>query len=282
MSKIEKALDRARGERGNWPALVAVANDDDRPATGTALAAEWPGHAVTVETIARMTGGELRLLEADELSSRGIIRPEQGEDPAVQVFRDLRTKIVQQNQGHNAVILVTAVTRHSGSSFIARNLAAAFAFDPAKTALLVDCNLKNPSVHQLLDDGAAPGLTDYLEKPGIDIGDIILPVGVSRLRVIAAGGRREIPAEYFTSHRMRRLMDALRRRYRERFIVLDGPPMSEIADIRVLSELSDYTIVVARYGHATNTQMENGLKAIDKRTLLGVVFNDEPRIPSFG
>jgi capsular exopolysaccharide synthesis family protein len=195
------------------------------------------------------------------------------------VFRELRTKIVQQSQGQNAVILVTSVSKGSGGSFIAQNLGAAFAFDMGKTALLIDCNLKNPSVHKLLANASAPGLTDYFENPDLDIKQIIHPVGIARYRVITAGKRREILEEHFTSVKMKHLMDTVRRRYRERFVILDGPPMSHIADIRILSELADYVLVVARYARCTNTQIAKCLDAVGERKLLGIVFNDEPRIP---
>jgi len=111
---------------------------------------------------------------------------------------------------------------------------------------------------------------------------IIRPVGISRFRVIAAGKRRDIPTEYFTSFKMRRLIDAVRRRYLERFIILDGPSMADIADIRVLSELCDYVILVGRYGHVTGAQIDNCVKEINGKKMLGVVFNDEPRIPQIG
>jgi capsular exopolysaccharide synthesis family protein len=235
--------------------------------------------AVSPETIGRMSVSESRLLTPGDLAQRGIIRREHIEDPVVQVFRELRTKIIQQTQGQNGVILVTAVSKESGSSFVTQNLAAAFAFDSGKTALLIDCNLKNPNVHRLIGSASVPGLTDYLENPGLDIANIIRPVGIARYRAIGAGKRRDIPAEYFTSVRMKRLIDSVRRRYQERFIILDGPPMSDIADIRILAELSDYVLVVARYGRATNAQIETCLNAISDKKLLGVVFNDEPRIP---
>ena len=206
-----------------------------------------------------------------------------GEGPAssyvLKTFRELRTKIIQQSQEQNAVILVAAVSEGNGGSFVARNLAAAFALDSAKTALLVDCNLRNPSVHQLLPKATLPGLADYFENPEMDVSRIIHPVGIARFRAISTGGLREIPGEYFVSMKMRRLIESLRERYRERFIVLDGPPMSDIADTRILSELSDYVLVVARHGRTTNAQIESGLNAISSRKLLGIVFNDEPRIP---
>ena len=275
MSKIEKALKKAGDERGNLqvvPAPVA----EGRSAPWTALV----GQQIQVpETIGRMAESERRLLSAAELWKRGIIHPQHTEEPAVQVFRELRTKIIQQSEGRNAVILVAAVSEGNGGSFIARNLAAAFAFDSAKTALLVDCNLRNPSVHQLLPQAMLPGLADYFENSEMDVSKIIHPVGIARFRAISTGGLREIPAEYFVSMKMRRLIESLRERYRERFIILDGPPMSDIADARILSELSDYVLVVARHGRATNAQIESGLNAISSRKLLGIVFNDEPRIP---
>lgn len=272
MSKIEKALSRAR-EGGN---LQVVPFAGTMPSPGTAIVADSAAHP---ETIPRMAKSEVRLLGAGVLAQRGIIQPQHSEDPAVQVFRELRTKIVQLSQGKNAVILVTAVSRGCGGSFIAQNLGAAFAFDGGKTALLIDCNLKNPSVHRLLANASAPGLTDYFENPDLEIAEIIHAVGIARYRVITAGNRREILEEHFASVKMRRLMDTLRRRYQERFIIMDGPPMSKIADIRILSELADYVLVVARYGRSTNAQIANSLDAISEKKRLGIVFNEEPRIP---
>jgi Mrp family chromosome partitioning ATPase len=275
MSKIEKALSKAREEQRNLQ-LVSVSGAAGKPATSTDLVTDRAAHS---ETIGRMASGDFRMRSADDLLQHGIIHKSQIEDPAVQVFRELRTKIIQQSKGQNGVILVTGVAKEHGSSFVAQNLGAAFAFDVVRTALVVDCNFRNPSVHRLIANPSAPGLADYLTNPGIDIAEIIHPVGIARLRVIPAGRSPDIQGEHFSSARMKRLIDSVRRRHVERFIVLDGPPMSGIADIRILSELADYVLVVARYGRATNTQIENCLSAIGEGKLLGIVFNDEPRIP---
>jgi Mrp family chromosome partitioning ATPase len=171
------------------------------------------------------------------------------------------------------------VSERCGSSFIARNLGAAFAFDMGKTALLMDCNLKSPSVHKLLGEKAVWGLGEYFRNPDIDIKEIIHPVGIARYRVIPAGQQGDFPEEHFSSEKMRRLMETLRRRYHERFIVVDGPPMSNIADIRILSELVDYVVIVAGYARTTNAQISKCVDAISEKKLIGVVFNDEPRFP---
>lgn len=277
MSKIEKALGRAREDRGNLQ-LVPVSPAPAAPAAGagTALVAHRAAHP---ETIVKMSAGEVKLYAPSDLSALGIIHQERSEDPVVQVFRGLRTKVVQQSQGQSSVVLVTAVSKESGSSFVARNLGAAFAFDTGKTALLVDCNFKNPSVHRWIPSSSGPGLMDYLDNADMDLGAIIRPVGIPRYRAIPAGAPRKIPGEYLSSLKMRRLMDAIRVRYSDRYIIVDGPPMEDLADIRVLSEFSDYVLIVARYGRATSSQIANCLGAVTDRKLLGVVFNDEPYLP---
>jgi len=282
MSKIEKALNKSRGERRERPGAEPGADDYREPLPGTALIPEARGELVRLQDISRMNESEPPLLQPEDLLHRGIIHPQLLDDPAVQAFRDLRTKIILQGQGLNGVVLVSAMSKGSGSSFVSQNLAAAFAFDAGNTALLVDCNLRNPSLHRLLSDPAVPGLTDYLENPDIDLSTIIRPVGISRFRVITAGRKRETPAEYFTTFKMRRLIDSIRRRFQERFVILDGPSMSDIADIRVLSELCDYVILVGRYGRVTGTQIENCVKEVGGAKMLGIVFNDEPRIPHIG
>jgi len=275
MSKIEKALTRAREERGNLP-LVPVPGSAHHVA-GTALLAE---RAARPETIARMAHAEHGLLSPLDLSSYGIISKANIDDPAVQIFRELRTKIVQQSKGGNCIVLVAGVSKGSGASFVARNLSAAFAFDHGKTALLIDCNLRNPSVQKLVGGDPAEGLTDYLENPDIDVGRIIHPVGIARMRAIPAGQRASSDTEHFTSLKMHHLVASLRQRYAERYVVLDAPPMTDSSDIRILAELSDYVLLVARYGRSTTAQIDKCAAAFDPGKLLGVVFNDEPCFPA--
>lgn len=275
MSKIEQALNRARGVReGLYP--VPLRGALPRPATGTALVPDTAAHP---ETISRMALRESRLLSPPELAERGIIDINRPGNPAVQVFRGLRTSIIQQTAGGNAVVLVTGVSCESGSSFVARNLGAAFAFEETRTALVIDCNFRSPGLQRLLANASAPGLTDYLQDPSIDVDKIIHPVGIARLRVIPAGKGPTRQKEFFTSAKMLRLMDSVRRRYLERFVILDGPPVTESADVQILSQFADFVLVVARYGRATQAEIDRCLSAVGDKKLTGIVFNDEPSLP---
>lgn len=282
MSKIEKALSRARRE--NSMALVPTGPRQPSPEQETVTPRAEHGGLVDVESrarasesIARMRRTELRA--PDELETNRIIHSGMLESETVRAFRDIRTKILQRTGGRNAVVMVTAVTQHAGSTFVALNLGAAFAFDASKTALLVDCNLSNPTLQGLVGNGPVAGLTDYLENARMDLAEVLQPIGIERMRVIPAGTLHNTPAEYFTSRRIKRLFDEIRHRYLDRFVILDAPSMADSADARILLDLCDYVLLVVPYGAATSAQIDEAMKAINSDKLLGVVFNDEPRLP---
>lgn len=216
---------------------------------------------------------EPRRLTNDDLDERRIVYPNSPNRVLVNRFRNLRTQLIERSNGNNFTLVVSGVTSGSGSSFVALNLAAAFAFDSSKTALLVDCNLRDPSLHNNLDVVADTGLTDFLEDPDYDIARIIYPTGIPRLRLIPAGSERETPSEFFTSFRMKQFMQAIRRRYPDRFIVLDVAPITESPDARILSELCDYSMLVVPHAGATVSSIEQASMGFSPEKLVGMVIN---------
>jgi protein-tyrosine kinase len=281
VSKIEKALNKAR-TTGSLRVVAPQPAHTERPSDDAPAASNVTAlleqRASASEAIARMQ--DKSPLGKHVLDQNRIIYPELGENGTVRAFREIRTKIIQKAQGRNCMVMVTSATGGGGSSFVTINLGVAFAFDAGKTALLLDCNFKNPALHRLFGRSNSRGLVDYMENSEMDIGEIIHPVGIDRLRVIPAGGQREIPAEYFTSHKMRKLFDSIKQRYRERYIIVDAPPMTESADTHILAELCDYVVLVVPYGRVTDAQIAGCAKAIGEKKLLGIVFNNEPVPPT--
>ncbi|MGX1199795.1 polysaccharide biosynthesis protein [Marinobacter sp. MBR-105] len=216
---------------------------------------------------------EPRRLTHDDLDERRIIYPESRNRALVNRFRDLRTKLLEVSGGNNFTLVVSGASSGAGSSFVALNLAAAFAFDQAKTALIIDCNLREPSLHSTLDVMPETGLTDFLDDPDYDISRILYPTGIPRLRLIPAGSRRETPAEFFTSFRMKQFLQAIRRRYPDRFIVLDTAPISESPDARILTELCDYAMLVVPHGKITAAMAEQAATAFNPDKFVGAVIN---------
>jgi len=212
-------------------------------------------------------------LTATQSAERALIHGTPAASPEVDAFRELRTRLLATSDD-NFVTLVAPVSRGCGGSFTARNLAAAFALDDSKSALLIDCDLRHPSQHLTMRiDPGQGGLIDYLEDPERDIAGILYDTGAARLRLIPAGKSRETVAEYFSSRRMRLLVDSLRSRYPDRYLFLDGPPVLAGPDARILSDLADVIVLVAGYGCDAPATIAQAAAGFDPAKFAGVVFN---------
>lgn len=198
-------------------------------------------------------------------------------DEQLDAFRELRTRLLAMGAGiglYRFTILTVPVTRRSGASFIARNLAVAFTLQEHQRAVLVDCNLRNPSQHiafDLLEE--SDGLFDYLERPQARPDELLFRTELAGLYLIPAGRPSSSAREYFSSHAMRTLLAWLRKT--PCFLVLDGPPVEGSPDARILSELADFVILVAGYGCDTLEGIARAAALFDPTKFAGVVFNNQ-------
>ncbi|GAB2506860.1 XrtA-associated tyrosine autokinase [Pseudoxanthomonas sangjuensis] len=220
---------------------------------------------------------EPKALTPRELEDRRLIHRNDSVRERADAFRELRTRLLALGGDTNFVTLVAPICHGCGGSFVARNLAAAFAFDDSKTALLVDCDALHPSQHTALHvDASQGGLMDYLDERQTDVARILYRTGVPRLRLIPCGSQRETSGESFSSFRMRAMVDSLRSRYPDRYLILDGPPVLGSPDARILSGLADLVVLVAGYGKVTPQQIEKAVASFQPGQVAGVVFNQTP------
>lgn len=220
---------------------------------------------------------EPRALAPGQLEERRLIHREASSRVQSDAFREIRTRLLAMAGTGNFITLVVAVSPRSGASFVARNLAAAFALDEARTSLLIDCNLRYPEQHRALGvDPANGGLVDFLEHPSQGIASKIYATGVPRLRLLPVGDTREGSSEHFSSFRMQALLDSMRHRYADRYLFLDGPPIMGSPDARILSDLADFVVVVAGYGRDTPAAISQAVAHFEPEKLAGVVFNQAP------
>jgi Mrp family chromosome partitioning ATPase len=226
-------------------------------------------------SIARIV--EPMTLTTRTLEERRLIHRDDSVRVQADAFREIRTRLLALGDSNNFVTMVAPVSNRSGASFVARNLATAFAFDEAKTALLIDCDMRHPSQQAALGvDASEGGLIDYLEHPAIGVEKILYHTGIPRLRLIPAGSQREISAEYFSSFRMRAVIDSLRSRYNDRYLFLDSPPVKGSPDARILADLADFVVLVVGYGRDTPDAVNKALANFDPSKVAGVVFNRAP------
>jgi len=212
-------------------------------------------------------------LGEDDLEERKIIYPRMRDKRVLNVFRDIRTKLIERSGNRNFTLMVTSVCEGGGSTFVANNLAASIALDQGKTALIVDCNLYSPASSQLLE-GDHVGFSDFLESPTVAIENIIYATGIPRLRLIPIGKSLDISPEYYTSYRMKQFTEELSGRYSDRYVVLDVPPVGSTTDARILSDCCDFVVLVVPYGKVTKDQLKKSIANFDSDKLIGVIFNN--------
>jgi len=173
------------------------------------------------------------------------------------------------------VLLVTSPNAGDGKSNTAANLAVTMA-SAGKRVVLVDGDLRKPSLHQIFNLENRVGLTSALLS-GNGARSYIQPSGFDNLWVLASGPLPPNPSELLSSPRMRDLMDVLRREADA--VILDSPPALVVTDTTLLAALADATILVAEAGHTRSAALRQAVDGLTRATdrLLGVVLNKAGR-----
>lgn len=188
-------------------------------------------------------------------------------------YKIIKTKILQKTreQGLNT-ILVTSAFRKEGKSVTAANIAISLAKEVAHTVLLVDADLRKPSIHQLFAIEPKMGLTDYLLN-GASLPDLFINPGIDRLLFLPGRFTAESSAELISAPKMEGLVQELKERYKERYIIIDSSPLIESAEALILSNYVDGVILVVEAGKTQLPYIEKALELLKGRNIIGLVLN---------
>lgn len=276
MSKIEEALKKARIENQK-SAGTDSANHLSKK--GRVISGNIKGVVKPVSSSLIKMMKEDDSVTDEDLQNKSLIVPDVQQSGVTDSFRRLRTQILKNAKDENFIVLVTSCVDGADSSFVSMNMGAAFSFDETKTSLVIDCDINSAYLEEMLSLENEKGLVNFLENDNIKVNDLLHDVGIRRLRVIPSGFKTKSECEYFTTERMKILLDGLVERYHDRYIVLNAPSLDKSADANILVDLVDYVVVVVPYGRVTDSDLEERLRKIDKTKLLGVVLNDVPGWP---
>lgn len=214
------------------------------------------------------------LWSQEELYDRKVIFAGMRQRELLNALREIKIKLLQKSKSDNIVVLVASVSSEGGSSFVGFNLAATFALDLHKTALYVDCNPYGSPADRYIVTPVELGLTQYLTDNNVQLKRIIYPSGVERLRVIPSGGSSESAAEFFSSKRMEVLVQEIKNRYPDRFIVLDAPSIQQSTEARILSQYCDHAVLVVPFGKAVTDEVLAAVDAVGREKFAGLIFNN--------
>jgi capsular exopolysaccharide synthesis family protein len=213
---------------------------------------------------------------------------------SIEQFRGLRSQIYQfLDSGPLKTILVSSGMPAEGKTFVAANLAMNLARNKSQNILLIDADLRNPSLHTILGAPNVPGLAEYLAGAA-EVNDILQRN--QNPRVVEAGGLRSIPdvtfipggmggdsaSELVANHRIEKLIATLSPHFD--WIVVDSPPVLVFTDAVDIARAADAVLLVARGAATPYTVAQRAQAAFSNSRILGFVLNavkDVPRNSSY-
>jgi capsular exopolysaccharide synthesis family protein len=167
-------------------------------------------------------------------------------------------------------LVVTSTLPQEGKSTSAANLACALARRSQQKTLLLDGDLRRPSLARLFGLGKILGVSDWLQGE-CSPADSIYHLEEAGLWVLPAGNILRNPLELMQSGKLSNLMDQLTSWFD--WIVIDTPPVLPLADTSIWTRLADGVLLVARQGTTEREQLQRGLEAIEPSKLLGALLN---------
>ena len=209
---------------------------------------------------------------------------ESGIDPRMIVYYEPRSKEAEQfrilrarlrkfaQDKQHEILLVLGTCPQEGKSFIASNLAISIAQAGTSPVLLLDGDLRKPTLHKLFGLTAARGLTDYLTG-NATFEEVIYTTEVNGLQVIPAGDIPHNPAELIASARMQLLLNDIKTNFSTCWLIIDSPPVISTPEPAILIEHADGFIYVIQADKTDKKLVKDALSKIDNNKLLGVVFN---------
>jgi protein-tyrosine kinase len=197
----------------------------------------------------------------------------------IEQFRKLAGTLHHAQLDRNIkVVMITSAIAGEGKTLTATNLALTLSESYKRNVLLVDADLRRPSLHELFeipnDSGLGEGLKAETER--------LLPiVKISpQLSLLTAGRPDPDPMSGLTSPRMRRIIEEATARFE--WVVIDTPPVGLLPDANLLAEMVDGTILVVEAGQTPYTLVQRAVEGIGRERILGVVLNQVEETRTFG
>ncbi len=186
-------------------------------------------------------------------------------------FRKLKAQIFQKLPNPPHTILVTSAAPGEGKTMVAVNLAMAISQEIHRKAVLVDVDLRKPSIH-LERSQSAKGLVNYLSD-GTGLSEILIDSEMENLKIIMAGASSKKSSELVGSKKMGEFLKSLSESEDNSYVILDSPPIVSTTEPILLSRMVDGIVFVIMADRTPKQSVSRSIKSIDRQKIIGVVFN---------
>lgn len=193
------------------------------------------------------------------------------EDPTAEAIRLLGVRLRDLRRIRPLKkLLITSTIPQEGKSTISANLACALALSSDEKVLLVEGDLRRPSLPRMFGIGVTSGIPECVKDEGRQL------AGIYRLEdagiwILPSGQAPANPLELLQSHQLQSAMERLTAYFD--WIIIDSPPVLPLADTSIWMRMADGILLVTRQGTTQKRQLQKGLEALDQKKLLGALLN---------
>lgn len=213
-------------------------------------------------------------LDAQHLEDHRVMAHQKAH-PAGWTFDVLRTQVLQKMDENGwKTLAITSPTVESGKTLVSTNLAMSISQLSHRTVLLVDFDLRRPSVAKTLGLKCRHSLNDLLEGK-VGVADALVNPAMERFVVLPTNESVAGASEALSSARVGHLITELRDRYRDRIVIFDLPPILVADDVMTVLPRIDCVLLVVASGASTESEIEEAMNRLSNANLLGVVLNKE-------
>ncbi len=233
-------------------------------------------HAAREEVVVSSRRVELDLAM---LESTGIVTPNAPRSHIADEYRVVKRPLISNAMGrgaaslvHGNLIMVTSAVAGEGKSFTSVNLAMSIAAELDHTVMLVDADVARPSILRMLGLPDGPGLLDLLEGKA-EMSSVLMKTNIDKLTILPSGTPHARATELLASDAMRLLLDDISKRYPDRIVIFDSPPLLLTTEARVLATQMGQVILVVQADNTLQVDVQHALATIESCPVKMMLLN---------
>jgi protein-tyrosine kinase len=269
MERIKLAIEKARAN-GPQEATATVHPLPGTPlSAGPLLAANRPATAAVHSQRTAVVNLDPALLECNRVIANDKTHL------ASWAFDVLRTQVLQKMDENGwRTLAITSPSLESGKTLVSINLAISIAQQAQRTALLVDFDLRRPSIARVLGLKQPVSLNEVLAGES-DVSQAMVNPGMERLVILPTNRPMSHASELLSSSNVSHLIGELRQRYEDRIVVFDLPPVLVADDVMAVLPHVDCVMMVVGGGVSSKAEVEEAMNRVARANLVGIVLNKD-------
>jgi exopolysaccharide/PEP-CTERM locus tyrosine autokinase len=279
MSKIQDALSRLQNDAKNSEAPKKQLRNSLK------IRDKVPSKHANSDDIAT----EIQHVDRDRLIAQGLLPgPEYQQDTADEFRRIKRPLIKNAFSGHSDpeehvnVLMMTSAMPRAGKSFCSVNLALSIAMERELNVLLVDADVAKPHITRAFGLEDQPGLIDLLAEDTTDLRNVLVRTDLYDIQVLPAGRAHPQATELLASGRMSDVVEELARRYPDRLIIIDSPPLLVTSEAQAIASQVGQIALVVEFGKTNRHSVTEVMDMLDSSKAVNVILNKSTGMPGGG